>query len=145
MATSYSKAGNMTYNPQMEDGTPYKGKSGKQKNDYGNSTVRTPIKQVYTENDGTRYPRSIQKFNLDRDKLHPTQKPIQLLEYLIRTYTNEGATVLDNCMGSGSTGVACLNTDRNFIGIELDENFFNIAKDRIENHTVIKTSKEELW
>ena len=66
-----------------------------------------------------------------KDKLHPTQKPVKLLEYLIKTYTNEGELVLDNCMGSGSTGVACINTNRNFIGIELDENYFNIAKDRI--------------
>ena len=65
--------------------------------------------------------------------LHPTQKPVALLEYLIKTYTNEGETVLDNCMGSGSTGVACVNTNRNFIGIELDENYFNIAKERINN------------
>lgn len=63
---------------------------------------------------------------------HPTQKPVALLEYLIKTYTNENETVLDNCMGSGSTGIACVNTNRNFIGIELDENYFNIAKDRIE-------------
>ena len=67
-----------------------------------------------------------------KGKVHPTQKPVALLEYLIKTYTNEGDTVLDNCMGSGSTGVACLNTNRNFIGIELDENYFNIAKERIE-------------
>ena len=65
---------------------------------------------------------------------HSTQKPVALLEYLIKTYTNEGELVLDNCMGSGSTGVACLNTNRNFIGMELDENYFNIAKERIENH-----------
>lgn len=67
-----------------------------------------------------------------KGSLHPTQKPIDLLEYLIRTYTNEGEIVLDNCMGSGSTGVACVNTNRNFIGIELDEKYFNIAKERIE-------------
>lgn len=67
-------------------------------------------------------------------RLHPTQKPVALLEYLIKTYTNEGETVLDNCMGSGSTGVACLNTNRNFIGIELDEKYYKIAKERIENH-----------
>ena len=67
-------------------------------------------------------------------KLHPTQKPVALLEYLIKTYTNEGETVLDNCMGSGSTGVACLNTNRNFIGIEKDDTYFEIAKKRIEEH-----------
>lgn len=131
-ATSYSKNGNMTYNPQMEEGTPYKQQSGKQRNDYANSTVRTPIKQVVTENNGTRYPRSIQKFSLDKEKFHQTQKPVALLEYLIKTYSNEGDVVLDNCMGSGSTGVACVNTNRNFIGIELDKGYFEIAKSRIE-------------
>lgn len=66
--------------------------------------------------------------------LHPTQKPVALLEYLIKTYTNEGETVLDNCMGSGSTGIACINTNRNFIGYELDEHYFQIAKERLEQH-----------
>ena len=68
-------------------------------------------------------------------RVHPTQKPVALLEYLIKTYTNEGETVLDNTMGSGSTGVACVNTNRKFIGIEMDENYFNIACDRIKNRT----------
>ena len=80
----------------------------------------------------TNYPRSILEFGLDKEKYHSTQKPITLLEYLIRTYTNEGETVLDFTMGSGSTGVACVNTNRNFIGIELDEGYFEIAKKRIE-------------
>ena len=70
------------------------------------------------------------KFNRDKG-LHPTQKPVALLEYLIKTYTKEGDLVLDNCMGSGSTGVACQNTNREFIGMELDEKYFNIAKKRI--------------
>ena len=138
-ATSYSKNGNMIYNPQMTEGTPYNQKSGQQRQDNGHvlgSTVRSPIKQVYTENNGTRYPRSIQRFPLDKDKLHPTQKPVALLEYLIKTYTNEGNVVLDNCMGSGSTGVACINTNRRFIGIELDEIYFNVAKERIGNNHV---------
>ena len=69
---------------------------------------------------------------MERGKLHPTQKPVDLLRYLVLTYTDEGDTVLDNCMGSGSTGVACKETNRNFIGIELDENYFNIAKERLE-------------
>lgn len=80
------------------------------------------------------YPQSIQEFsiaNMRKGRLHPTQKPVPLLEYLIRTYTNEGETVLDNAAGSGSTGVACVNTNRNFIGIELDDNYFNIAQKRI--------------
>ena len=82
-----------------------------------------------------RYPTQILQFKTDRQKsaLHPTQKPVALLEYLIKTYTNEGETVLDFTMGSGSTGVACVNTNRNFIGIELDEGYFQIAKQRIEN------------
>ena len=130
-AVSYSKKGNMKYIPQMEVGNPYYQKSGKQKEDYGNSTVRTPIKQVITENNGERYPRAIQKFSLDKDKYHPTQKPVALMEYLIKTYTNVGDTVLDNCMGSGTTGVACKRLNRNFIGIELDDKYFQIAKERI--------------
>lgn len=78
-----------------------------------------------------RYPTSIQKFNTEVG-LHPTQKPVALCEYLIKTYTNEGMTVLDNCMGSGTIGVACLNLNRDFIGIELDEHYFEVAKQRIE-------------
>lgn len=132
MATSYSKKGNMLYKPQMEDGTPYNQKSGRQKNERNNSTVRSPIEQVQTINNGTRYPRSIQKFTLDKDKLHPTQKPVALLEYLIKTYTNENDLVLDCCMGSGSTCVAAINTNRRYIGFELDEKYFQIAKERIE-------------
>lgn len=80
----------------------------------------------------TNYPKNILEFNTERG-LHPTQKPVALLEYLIKTYTNEGETVLDNCMGSGSTGVACGNIGRKFIGIELDTEYFDIAKERIDN------------
>lgn len=87
-------------------------------------------------NKGERTPTSVLKFardNIHRGKnLHPTQKPVALLEWLINTYTNEGDLVLDNCMGSGSTGIACINTNRDFIGIELEEQYFNIAKERIE-------------
>jgi site-specific DNA-methyltransferase (adenine-specific) len=85
-------------------------------------------------------PKSILKFNSvpntpKGSKLHPTQKPVELIEYLIKTYTNEDDTVLDNTMGSGTTGVACINTNRNFIGIEMDDNYFKIASERINNHT----------
>ena len=80
------------------------------------------------------YPTTLLEIPLPRFKNgHPTQKPVPLCEYLIKTYTHENETVLDNCMGSGSTGVACKNLNRKFIGIELDENYFNIAKGRIEN------------
>ena len=81
----------------------------------------------------TNYPTQILKFSYDKERLHPTQKPVDLLEYLIKTYTNENEIVLDFTMGSGSCGIASINTNRKFIGIELDENYFNIAKERIEN------------
>ena len=82
----------------------------------------------------TRFPRRIIEFGVDiKAEYHSTQKPVALLEYLIKTYTNEKETVLDNCMGSGSTGVACINTNRNFIGIELDNKYFEIAENRINN------------
>ncbi|MBU0792085.1 MAG: site-specific DNA-methyltransferase [Gammaproteobacteria bacterium] len=114
------------YNPQMTPGETYSIGGGASKMDnYGSFSTKR-------ENDGAmRYPRSIQKFKTEVG-LHPTQKPVALMEYLIRTYTNEGAVVLDNCMGSGTTGVACANTDRRFIGIEKDQNYFDIAKSRIE-------------
>lgn len=117
------------YNPQMRTGfKPYTCKSGK-----GTSNYNKHISVVSTS-DGERYPIDILEFAYDKQKLHPTQKPVALLEYLIKTYTNEGATVLDNCMGSGSTCVACINTNRNYIGFELNENYFNIAKERIKTY-----------
>ena len=98
----------------------------------------TSISKAKPDPTELRYPSSVQEFNNrasgDRG-FHPTQKPVALLEYLIKTYTNEGETVLDNTMGSGSTGVACVNTNRKFIGIEMDENYFNIAYERIKNRT----------
>jgi site-specific DNA-methyltransferase (adenine-specific) len=115
------------YNPQMRKGfKPYTQKSGRGSSNYGRQV------QIITNNDGERYPIDIVNFKRDKDKYHPTQKPVALLEYLIKTYTNENDIVLDNCMGSGSTGVACVNTNRNFIGIEKDEKYFEIAKQRIE-------------
>ena len=115
-----------TYNPQMSEGKPYTQASGRASKNYGSQ------RQVVTENKGERYPRSVLKIAHDKDlKVHPTQKPVALMEYLIRTYTDEGETVLDNCMGSGTTGVACKNTRRNFIGIERDPEYFRIASDRI--------------
>ena len=100
----------------------------------GFSTIAESIlfKETTTINEGKRYPKRISKFKRETG-LHPTQKPVPLLEYLIKTYTNEGDLVLDFTMGSGSTGVACSNLNRRFIGIELDENYFNIAKERMEN------------
>ena len=127
-----------TYNPQM---IKYNGKlrSNKVKNGtLGKLTDEQTKKVIEYKDTGYRYPTQVWKFQRDclKSNLHPTQKPILLLEQLIKTYTNEKDLVLDNCMGSGSTGVACLNTNRNFIGIELDEKYFNIAKERIQNHKI---------
>ena len=116
----------MKYYPQKTKGKPYKQKSGRMSENW-----KGGLNNIITDNkDGLRHPKTIQKFNRDRG-YHPTQKPVALLEYLIKTYTNEGETVLDNCMGSGSTGVACVNTNRNFIGYELNEKYFEIAEKRI--------------
>lgn len=119
-----------TYNPQWEYGKPYIATYSTHSSNYGKQKD-----SVTTISDGRRYPKDIIKIKKAKtDKhLHPTQKPVVLLEYLIKTYTNENETVLDNCMGSGSTGVACKNTNRNFIGIELDEKYYNIAKERIQD------------
>jgi site-specific DNA-methyltransferase (adenine-specific) len=119
----YGKA--PTYNPQMTKGGAYVSGKG----DSGEVTGR--VTKTQTVNSGTRYPRSVQQFKRETG-LHPTQKPVALMEYMIRTYTNEGETVLDFAMGSGTTGVACKNTGRRFIGIELDANYFKIATARME-------------
>ena len=121
------------YTPQKTGGHTRKVSKAEHKISCKNTTVYR--NHGLTAYDSTeRYPKSVWKFAKDIQKsaLHPTQKPVALLEYLIKTYTNEGETVLDNCMGSGSTGVAALNTNRRFIGIELDEGYFDIAKKRIE-------------
>ena len=131
----YKKA--PTYNPQLEERygegrdavLKYKIRGGSFKDDRVYGEVDNIVR--YTKYPELRFPQSVQFFKVERG-LHPTQKPIKLLEYLIKTYTNENEVVLDNCMGSGSTGVACINTNRKFIGIELEEKYFNIAKNRIE-------------
>ena len=115
------------YNPQFTYGLPYKSKSGKSSFDgYGKDNRKG------NDSDGRRYPKRVLSFNVvERNTLHPTQKPVALMEYLIKTYTDEGETILDFTMGSGSTGVASKNTNRDFIGIEQDENYFDIATKRI--------------
>ena len=121
-----------TYNPQMTQGTPYdKGTAVRDTEAYGVQT-----KEVHVKNDsGLRYPRTVIYFKTaeSEGKHHPTQKPVSLYEYLIRTYSNDGDTVLDPCMGSGTTGVACVNTNRHFVGIEMEKKYFNIAQNRINN------------
>ena len=126
--------GKVTYNPQM---TPrerprtynrthknYEGSENLQKHD-GKARTLTHY-----------YPRSLLEFSNanNKSKVHPTQKPVPLFEYLIRTYTNEGETILDNCMGSGTTAIACINTNRNYIGFELDETYYSLANERIAKH-----------
>lgn len=121
----------MTYYPQMERGKPYTQKSGRPSLNYDAANCH----QVVTENKGERYPVDIIKFNRDKEKLHPTAKPVGLCQYLIRTYTNSGGVILDNTMGSGSTIVAAIRENRQYIGIEKDEKYFDIANRRIAAET----------
>ena len=115
-----------TYNPQMTEGKPYKCQSGRASSNYNEQI------SVLTDNKGERYPLSVLDFKYNKDKLHPTQKPVELFEYMIKTYTNEGNTVLDCCAGSGTTAIACINTNRNYIVIEKDAGYFKIIQDRIK-------------
>lgn len=116
------------YNPQKSKGKAYIDKQ--HENNHGSNY--STISRIPTINTGDRHPHTIIKIsNDDTGTLHPTQKPVKLMEYLIRTYTNEGNLVLDNCMGSGTTGVACKNLNRRFIGMEMNPEYFNIASKRI--------------
>lgn len=125
-----------TYNPQM---VKYNGKKvtnvPKAKFESIVSTGETGIKISPYNDTGYRYPGDVLEFNREKlgSTLHPTQKPLSLIEYLIKSFSNENDLVLDNCMGSGTSGVACKNLNRNFIGIELNKEYFDIAKQRIEN------------
>ena len=128
-----------TFNPQMRtDGVFTGAKVQRCNHDRSNGTLgKTGEKKNYVHegNGGLFYPKSVLEFSNVHNggtSVHPTQKPVALIEYLIKTYTNEGETILDNCMGSGSTMVACVNTNRKGIGIELEEKYFEIAKNRIE-------------
>jgi len=125
-----------TYNPQMEQGTPYSGFSSDESKI---GEVYGGAKSKHRDNPtGERYPKTILRHKQEKG-LHPTQKPVTLMSYLINTHSNPGDVVLDCTMGSGTTGVACIDTDRNFIGIEMDEKYFNIAKDRIEGRRGLLT------
>jgi len=126
--------GTANYYPQMRKGKArFKGGSTKQ------NEIQSGLKHVEAKWSDEYYPTNILEFVSDRSgKVHPTQKPVALCEYLIKTYTNEGEWVLDNCMGSGTTGVACVNTNRNFIGIEQEEKYFTIAKKRIDEAAASK-------
>ena len=121
------------YNPQMTEGEPYD--KGIRKNQLTGSYRE--FDPVHVKSEGKRYPTDVVYFKTAESEgkvYHSTQKPVALLEYLIKTYTNDGETVLDNCMGSGSTGIACLRTNRNFIGIEKDDKYFDLACNRINEY-----------
>jgi len=124
-----------TYNPQKTQHTGILRTNKIKNGSLGLLIDSKNNKPVSYRDDRTRYPIQVLKFSRDilKSNLHPTQKPVALMEYLIKTYTNEKETVLDFTMGSGTTGVACINTNRNFIGIELDNNYFSIAKKRIDD------------
>lgn len=125
-----------TYNPIMVTGAkPYKAYHNEEKK---LGEIFQCKKSIHRENtDGSRFPRSVIQFPAAREGLHPTQKPLDLARYLIKTYSNEGDIVLDNCMGSGTTGLAAKILNRNFIGMEKDEKYYAIAKQRIESHKTI--------
>lgn len=119
-----------TYNPQMWFSTPYSGFSSETSKI---GEVYNKAKSKHRDNpEGSRYPKTILKFKQEKG-LHPTQKPVELMRYLIRTYSNKNDVILDNTMGSGTTGVACVLENRKFIGIEKDEKYFKVAQDRIKN------------
>lgn len=130
--------GKKTYNPQglVFSGEPSRNSNSDSEN-WGSGTAKKYIQEY------TNYPKQVLEFDSVQRTVHPTQKPVALMEYLIRTYTHEGMTVLDNCFGSGTTGVACANTGRKFIGIEMDEKYFEIAKNRVES-AYSKNELEEL-
>lgn len=125
------KSKKRTYNPQGTDSVFLKKEVAK-KPEYIGERPNQDGKEYYQCK--TNYPKAILNFKHDKNKIHPTQKPVALFEYLIKTYTNEGETVLDNCMGSGTTAIACINTNRNYIGFELDEEYYKTSIERINNH-----------
>ena len=135
LPAAQNKKHKMNYFPQFSDGRPYNygENNGKQNNVLSKGAEKR--KPVIIKSDGKRYPRSVKYFKTAEGEggFIPTQKPVALMEYLIKTYTQENELVLDFAMGSGTTGVACKNLNRNFIGIEKDEKYFEIAKNRIEN------------
>ena len=132
----FSQEPGCLYNPIMEEGEPYSRKSSNPKGYVGRKNDHGYGLKPRTEftNTGTRYPKSIRNVSRDfsaQQQVHPTQKPVAICEWLINTYSNPGDVVLDNCMGSGTTGLACKNTGRQFIGIEKDPDYFKLAQKRI--------------
>ena len=146
-AAASRHTGNMTYNPQNLIPKVVKkvnsqkriGKMLNQEHHLGKNNKL--ISNTEYQQEFTNYPKDFIEFDIESTTIHETQKPVLLLEYLVKTYSNEGETVLDNTMGSGTTGVACINTHRNFIGIELEKKYFELAKERLDNHQ--KNEKNE--
>ena len=128
----------MIYNKQMTTGVPYNKGVGHKENLHLSGKMPNRKNIILKNESGDRTPKSVIYFSCDSDKdrgLHPTQKPVPLLEYLIKTYSNENDLILDNCMGSGSTIIGCLNTNRRYIGIEREKKYFDISQERITAHT----------
>jgi DNA modification methylase len=131
--------GKTVYNPQMTKGKPNHSMGKIVNGGQIKSESQVNITAIQSQQSENKFPKSVQKFSNPRFKgMHPTQKPVALFEYLIKTYTNENDLVLDNTMGSGTTGVACVNTNRNFIGMELDDKYFEIAEKRINEAITAK-------
>lgn len=135
-----------TYNPQYTYGhkpAHKRGKSGtaiERNNCYGDYVTY----ETRDYEDGRRFPKSVIDIDREHPPIHPTQKPVALCEWLIKTYTNEGETVLDNCIGSGSTAIACINTKRKFIGFENESTYYELAKNRVNKH-IIDTNMQDLY
>ena len=132
----YKKAG--TYNPQFTYAKPYRHTGSSQSSNYN-----THFRCETNCGDGRRYPSSILSYSRDTHTIHPTQKPVALLEYLIKTYSNVNDTILDNCMGGGSTAIAANNLDRNFIGIEISKDYFQKCLERLRDASDIEEIDEE--
>lgn len=130
-----------TYNPQKTSGKPYN--KGYEKRNEIDAFGKIGNGNLLINENGYRNPRSVIYFRTaeSEGRLHPTQKPIALFEYLIKTYTNEGELVLDNCSGSGTTAIACINTNRDYICMEKDSNYFNISKERVAKHLAEKQNE----
>lgn len=127
----FEKKGRKTiYNAQKTKRDKPIKSGGVRKSDSAPHTMTKPLNKTYDYKNPVTL---LSYMKIRKGSMHPTQKPVELMEYLIKTYTNDGEVVLDNCMGSGTTGVACKNLNRKFIGIELDEGYFNLAKERIES------------
>lgn len=137
--------GTLNYYPQCTKGEPYK--RVHREHNTNNHKIGFNGSAFAYENEGFRYPITVQEFQQKwrrQDQIHPTQKPVELMEYLVKTYSKAGDTVLDFTMGSGTTGIACKNLNRNFIGIEKDETYFEIAKQRIDGTEIKEEPQKEL-